>query len=152
VPFSQLSAQPKGLALASHFIVTFGQRKNAPFSMRSTEFGMYTDDNPLQFQKACSRMLVIELGMITSVRLHPKNAAVSMFVTKPGMVYEPVMPCGNSNKDVLSLLRSTPFDVAYTVFPFDTFIFVNLRHRLKALPPMLVTELGIVTEVSPLQL
>ena len=71
-------------------------------------------------------MLVIELGMITSVRLHPSNAAVSMFVTKPGMVYEPVMPFGNSNKDVLSLLRSTPFAVAYTVFPFATFISVIL--------------------------
>ena len=75
-----------------------------------------------------------------------------MLVTEPGMVYDDVvLPAGEHINWVLSLLKRTPFSDEYTVLSFSTFIFVRLVHLVNTYKPMLVTELGIVTDVNFVQ-
>ena len=104
----------------------------------------------LQPWKALLPMLVTLLGMVTAVRLlQPLRALSPILVTSLGiMVF--LHPVINLLDDVsiitLQLLRES-----YILFPDSTLIDVRPLQLEKALSPMLVTLLGMVTAVRPLQ-
>ena len=89
---------------------------------------MVTEVKPLQPEKAYSPIEVTELGMI--VLLHP---AISVFV----------------EVSIIALQLSRE---SYFVFPLSTTIEVKPEQPEMAARPIEVTELGMVTEVKPVQL
>jgi hypothetical protein len=103
------------------------QPSKAWYPMLVTELGMVIEDRPLQPSKAYSPMLVTVFGI--TVLLHPV-IKVLVFVS---MI-------------ALQLYRESYFE-----FPLSTIIEDRPLQSEKAPFPMLVTELGMVTEVRPLQ-
>ena len=109
-----------------------------------------TDFKPEQLEKALSPMLVTLLGIVTEVKpVQPYKAYLPMLVTLLGItvVLHPII---NVFDDV-SMIALHPSLLSYVVLPSLTFIFVKPLQPVKADSPMLVTLLGIVTEVKPEQ-
>ena len=113
-----------------------------------TELPIVTEVKPLQFRKALSPMEMTELGITTEVKpLQPSKAASPMEVTELEiMVFRhPAI----SVFVAVSIMALQLFRLSYAVFPDSTTMEVKPLQLLKALSPMEVTELGIVTEVKP---
>jgi len=145
---------------------------NADCPMLVTLLGMVMEVRPLPWNADCP-MLVTLLGMVMEVRPEqPKNALIPMLVTLLGMVMEvrPEQPANAKPPMLVTLLGTTVFlqpainlfDAlsmialqlsleSYFVFPCATVMEVRPEQTLNAHPPMLVTLLGIVTEVRPEQ-
>lgn len=104
----------------------------------------------LHNEKALS-MLVTEDGMLMVVSpLQQENAAYPMLVTEDGMVMAPTFPFGQACRIVLSLLYNIPSAELYSVLSGETFIVTSLLHSVNAQSPMLITEEGMLMDVSPL--
>ena len=116
--------------------------------MKVTELGIVTEVKPLQFWKALLPMEVTELGIVTEVNpLQKKKAASPMEVTELGiMVFR--QPAISLFFAVSITALQLPL-LSYVLFPDSTTMEVKPLQLLKALSPMEVTELGIVTEVKP---
>ena len=122
---------------------------NAYSPILVTEFGMITEIKPSQAQKAYSPMLVTEFGMVMEVKPEqPKKAPVPMLVTELGimvflhpaikvLLLFSIMALQSSRESYISLSEATDIDSKH-------------EQPKKAPPPMLFTELPIVTEVKPL--
>ena len=95
--------------------------------MLVTLLGMVTDVKPEQPEKAEEPMLVTLLGI--TVDLHP---TINLFVS-------------------VSIIALQLSRESYLSLPLSTSIKVNPEQPEKAEEPMLVTLLGIVTEVKPEQ-
>ena len=100
--------------------------EKALLPMDVTLLGIVMDVSPLQYSKAFLPILVTLLGIIVS--LHPDKIVLVAVLMM-----------------ALQLSRES-----YMVLPFSTLIEVRLQPE-KAETPMLVTLLGMVTEVKPLQ-
>ena len=86
------------------------------------------------------------------VRLEqPLKALFPMLVTLLGIAYVPIFPPGYCIRIVLSLLNNTPFIEEKLGLSDTTSIAVKPEQKPKAELPMLVTLLGISTEVKPVQ-
>ena len=118
--------------------------------MEVTELGMVMLVRPEQPENALSPMSVTELGMVMLVKpVQPENALYRMLVTDEGMVValQPTMRVLLAVPIMaLQLLRES-----YFVFPASTLILVKPVQRSNAKLPMLVTELGMVMLVKPVQ-
>ena len=118
--------------------------------MLVTELGMAMDVSPLHPLNAECPILETEFGMMMEVSSpQPANANCSMLVTELGIivVLHPVIRLLEEVAMIaLQLLR-----LSYTVFSLATTIEVSPLQWLNALSLMLVTELGMVMDVSPLQ-
>ena len=95
--------------------------------MLFTEFGMVMEVKPEQLLKADHPMLVTELGIM--VFLHPAIKVLLLFL---------IMALQSSRESYISLSEATDIDSKH-------------EQPEKAPPPMLVTELPIITEVKPVQ-
>ena len=126
------------------------QPENAEFPMLVTEFGMVTLVRPEQPENARSPMLVTEFGMVTLVRLEqPENASLPMLVTEFGITVF-LHPTINVLVFV-SIIALQLSRESFFVFPYSTSIVFRPEQYSKAEEPMLVTEFGMVTLVSPEQ-
>ena len=91
-------------------------------------------------------MLVTELGMVTEVREEqPRNAWTPMLVTELGMVvdWHPAI----SVLEAVSIMALQFSRESYIVLLLSTTIEVREEQPANAHSPMLVTEVGMVTEV-----
>ena len=95
--------------------------------MLVTPEGMVTLVRPLQFKKAPSPMTVTLEGMM--VFLHP---AIKVF-------------------EAVSIIALQLLRESYFLFPASTVIAIKPLQPPKAKPSILITLLGMVTEVKPLQ-
>ena len=95
--------------------------------MEVTELGMVTLVSPVQFPNAYSPIEVIELGI--TVFMQPKTSVLLAVAIR-----------------ALQLLRES-----YLVFPLATVMLVKPLQPANADLPIEVTELGILTQVRPLQ-
>ena len=95
-------------------------------------------------------MLVTEFGMVTLVRPEqPQNAELPMLVTEFGIT---VFIHPEINVFVfVSIIALQLSRESYFGFPESTSIVVRLEQSENAEPPMMVTELGMVTLVRPEQ-
>ena len=101
---------------------------------------------PKQSQKARSPILVTEFGMVMEVRPEqPSKAKPPILVTEFGIVVF-LHPAINLLVFV-SIIALQLSLLSYFVFLFSTVIEVRPKQSLKALYPILVTELEIVMEV-----
>ena len=122
---------------------------NAYSPILVTEFGMITEIKPSQAQKAYSPMLVTDLPIVTEVKPEqPSKAYFPIFVTELGimvflhpaikvLLLFSIMALLSSRESYISLSEATDIDSKH-------------EQPKKAPPPMLFTELPIVTEVKPL--
>ena len=114
--------------------------------MLVTELGMVTEVREEQPLNADSSMLVTEVGMVTEVKAEqPRNASSPMLVTELGMVvdWHPAI----SVLEAVSIMALQFSRESYIVLPLSTTMEVREEQPQNAPPPMLVTELGMVTEV-----
>ena len=87
-----------------------------------------------------------------SVRLeHAEKALIPIVVTEPGMVRLPFFPSGQFIRIDTSLSYKTPSIEQYEEFSGSTMMSVRLRQPKKGCSPISVTELGMVTDVNPVQ-
>ena len=145
---------------------------NAYSPILVTEFGMITEIKPSQAQKAYSPMLVTDLPIVTEVKPeHSEKAYSPMLVTEFGMVME-VKPEQPKKAPVPMLVTELGimvflhpaikvlllFSIMALLSSRESYISlseatdIDSKHEQpkKAPPPMLFTELPIVTEVKPL--
>src|SRR5574344_1420859 len=96
-------------------------------------------------------MLVTLLGMLIAVKpKQAENADSTMVVTSLGMVVflQPVISVfPSSDKRALHWLPFASVDL-YAVLPASTVIVSNIKHILNAPDSMLVTFLGMLTDVT----
>ena len=93
-------------------------------------------------------MLVTLLGMVTDNKLkQPENARCPMFVTLLGIIVF-LQPAINVLSFVL-IMALHPSRESYTELPLSTTMVAICGQLENAKSPMLVTLLGIVTEVKP---
>ena len=94
--------------------------------------------------------LVTLLGIVIEVNfVQPENALLPMLVTLLGITV--VLQPAISVLVAVSIMQFAPFPELYFVFPSATTIEVKPVQPENALLPMLVTLLGIVIEVKPVQ-
>ena len=116
-----------------------------------TELGIVTEVKPLQFSNAELPIEVTELGIVMLINpLQPKNAELPIEVTESGIIVF-LQPEINVLVSVLIIALQLSLE-SYTEFPLLTTIDSKLLQPMNAELPIEVTELPIVTEVSPLQL
>ena len=107
----------------------------------------------MQSPNAEPPMPVTLSGITTEVRyMQQLNAEWPMLVTLLGIEYEPTFPAGQQMSSMAELLNKTPFMDLKLGFDEATFIAVSEVHCINGLLPILVTLLGIVMEVSDVQL
>ena len=100
-------------------------------------------------------MLVTLLGMVAEVSLlQPVKAYSPMLVTLFGIMISPVAAAEHANNSVLDASRYTKYPSTYPFTllaphgePVAEPVYTMLGTRLKALSPMFVTLLGMVTDV-----
>ena len=103
----------------------------------------------VQPKKAEPSMLITLEGIKMDVKpLQPRNAHIPMLVTLEG-IFVFLHPAIKVFEDVL-IIALQLFRESKTEFPDSTTIEVKPPQSINALPPMLVTLEGIVTEVKPL--
>ena len=91
-------------------------------------------------------MLVTLFGIVIEVRvLQPENAELPMQVTVLGMAV--FLNPHTKVFDSVSIIALELFLLSYFLFPFSTITDVRLEQSRKTLHAILVTLLGIVTEV-----
>ena len=118
--------------------------------MLITLFGISILVRLLQYENAYEPILVTLFGISILVRLlQPWNADEPMLVTEFGIIVF-LHPDINVFVDVFIIALQLSRE-SYTVFPDSTIIDVKPLQEAKAASPMLVTLLGIVTLVKPLQ-
>ena len=138
------------------------QPLNALASMLVTALGIVTDARLVQPLNALAPMLVTEFGIVTDVRLvQPLNALAPMLLTEPGIVTD-ISLLQFWNAELTTPVEPSPI----TALVIDEYAFGKTTDILNrpgtttslmplqlenALFPILATESGIVTDVSPLQ-
>ena len=116
-----------------------------------TELGISTEVKPLQFANAYSPIEVTEVGITTEVKpLQPEKAEGPIEVTEVGMIV--FLQPHIKELVAVSIIALQLSLESYTVFPLSTVMLSNPLQQEKALLPIDVTELGITTDVKPLQL
>ena len=105
---------------------------------------------PLQALNASVPMLVTLLGIVALVSpLQPKNASFPMLVTLLGIIVL-LQPLIIVFVDVFTIALQLS-RLSYTLLPLSTTMLIRPLQALNASVPMLVTLLGIVMLVRPLQ-
>ena len=103
-----------------------------------------------QPEKTAAPILITELGIITEVRPEqPEKADSPILVTELGITvfFDPAIKVF----DCVSMIALQSFLLSYFLFPCSTIIELIPEHLKKAPWPILVTELGIETDVRPEQ-
>ena len=127
------------------------QLEKARSPMLSTLFPIVTDVRLLHLEKAASSMLVTLLGMVTDVRpLQSEKAPSPMLVTLSGIAVF-LHPLIKVFVDI-SIIELQLSLESYLGLPYSTRIDIKPLQPEKAYCPMLVTLLGMVTDVRPLHL
>ena len=117
--------------------------------MEVTALGMVINVRPLQPQNARSPMEVTALGMVINVRpLQPRNASFPIKATVLGITVF-LQPAISVLVDV-SMMALQSLRLSYTAFPASTCIDVKPLQKENTWIPMVVIELGMVTDVRPL--
>ena len=105
---------------------------------------------PVQPEKVSKLMLVTLLGMVTLVKpVQPEKALSPMLVTLLGIIV--VLQPDIRVLVAVSIMALQLSRLSYLVLPDSTLMFVKLVQPEKALYPMLVTLLGMVMLVNPVQ-
>ena len=127
------------------------QPSKAQYPMLVTLLGMVTEVREEQPPKAIIPILVTLLGMVTEVREEqPLKAPYPILVTLLGMV---VFLQPTTRVFVAVSIIALQFSrLSYVLLPLSTTIAERAEQPSKALFPILVTLLGIVTEVREEQL
>ena len=126
------------------------QSANATSPMVVTELGMVMLVRPVQSLNAQLPISVTELGMVTLVRLvQPENAFHPMVVTEEGIMV--ALQPSTSVLLAVSMIALQLSRESYFVLPAATLMLVRPMQPANAPLPMVVTELGMVMLVRPVQ-
>ncbi len=127
-------------------VVRFWHQEKASSPIVVTELDIVTLVRE-QLLKALFPIVVTESGIVIELRERPKKEESPIILTDSGIIvysHPAIRVLVAVWIMALQLLR-----LSYIVLPLDTVIFINEVQRAKIPIPILLTESGIVIEVSP---